>query len=77
MRIIIIRMQNVNNPNAFTPASVSHDTPSQASSGDSSHAVRSVSSEELFAGDSQLIVRHRGRDYCLRITNSKKLILTA
>lgn len=38
--------------------------------------VRIVSSEVLFAGAKELVIRHRGEDYRLRLTSQEKLILT-
>jgi hemin uptake protein HemP len=35
-----------------------------------------IASEELFAGRSEIRVRHRGQEYRLRITRQGKLILT-
>lgn len=39
-------------------------------------AVRIVTSEALFAGTKELVIRHRGEDYRLRLTSQEKLILT-
>lgn len=39
-------------------------------------AVRMVTSEVLFAGAKELVIRHRGEDYRLRLTSQEKLILT-
>ena len=36
-----------------------------------------ITSAELFAGRSALVIRHNGRDYRLRCTRLGKLILTA
>ena len=38
--------------------------------------VSVIASEELFAGRSEIRVRHRGQEYRLRITRQGKLILT-
>jgi hemin uptake protein HemP len=35
-----------------------------------------VSSQELLAGQRQLIIRHGGEQYRLQLTNNNKLILT-
>ncbi|MBI4194289.1 MAG: hemin uptake protein HemP [Betaproteobacteria bacterium] len=39
--------------------------------------LRRITSEDLFAGVRELVIVHQGKDYCLRITNKGKLILTA
>ncbi len=39
-------------------------------------AVGVVTSEMLFAGKRELVIRHRGEDYILRLTSQGKLILT-
>ena len=38
--------------------------------------VSVIASEQLFAGRSEIRVRHRGQEYRLRITRQGKLILT-
>ncbi|MBU0501349.1 MAG: hemin uptake protein HemP [Gammaproteobacteria bacterium] len=38
--------------------------------------TRRLSSEELFRGNSRLIISHGGFDYCLLVTRNGKLILT-
>ena len=37
---------------------------------------RMVTSEVLFSGTRELVIRHAGEDYRLRLTNQGKLILT-
>lgn len=37
---------------------------------------REISSEELFAGDAEIVILHHGTPYRLRITRQDKLILT-
>lgn len=37
---------------------------------------RAVSSEVLFSGARELVIKHAGEDYRLRLTNQGKLILT-
>lgn len=37
---------------------------------------RMVTSEMLFSGARELVIRHAGEDYRLRLTNQGKLILT-
>lgn len=39
--------------------------------------VRRVSSVELMAGASEVVITHSGREYRLRVTQNGKLILTA
>ena len=39
-------------------------------------AVRVVTSEMLFEGGRELVIKHRGEDYRLRLTSQEKLILT-
>ncbi len=39
-------------------------------------AVKLITSEMLFAGARELVIRHRGEDYRLRLTSQEKLILT-
>jgi hemin uptake protein HemP len=38
--------------------------------------VRAIASEDLFAGARELVIKHAGEDYRLRLTNQGKLILT-
>jgi hemin uptake protein HemP len=38
--------------------------------------VRAVESSALFAGGRELVIRHAGSEYRLRITRTDKLILT-
>jgi hemin uptake protein HemP len=38
--------------------------------------VRTLPSEELFRSERQILIRHAGSHYCLRITQHGKLILT-
>jgi len=38
--------------------------------------IRAISSKDLFVGDRELIIKHAGEDYRLRLTNQGKLILT-
>lgn len=39
-------------------------------------APRRVSSEQLFAGASRLVIEHNGEEYRLQVTRQGKLILT-
>lgn len=39
-------------------------------------APRRLTSEQLFAGADQVVIRHRDADYLLRLTRQGKLILT-
>jgi hemin uptake protein HemP len=39
-------------------------------------AVRSISSEELFAGQRMIVIRHGKEEYRLQVTGTGKLILT-
>jgi hemin uptake protein HemP len=39
-------------------------------------ALRTVTSNELLAGQHEIIILHDGVEYRLRITNNNKLILT-
>lgn len=41
------------------------------------HSPRRVTAGELFAGATELLIQHAGREYRLRITQNGKLILTA
>ncbi len=47
-----------------------------AASGSSCGAVRRLQSRDLFCGERQIVIVHRGEEYRLRITKSEKLILT-
>ncbi|MFK2904052.1 hemin uptake protein HemP [Dyella ginsengisoli] len=38
--------------------------------------VRTLSSDELLAGGRELVIRHQGGEYFLRLTRNDKLILT-
>lgn len=38
---------------------------------------RRLESADLFAGDDEILIQHRGREYRLRITQNGKLILNA
>lgn len=38
--------------------------------------VRSLSSDDLLAGGRELVIRHQGGEYHLRLTRNDKLILT-
>ena len=51
----------------MTPASL---TPSEEG------GARIVSTQQLMAGERELVLRHKGEDYRLRITRLNKLILT-
>lgn len=44
---------------------------------DNSSAPRAITSEMLLAGSRELVIKHAGRDYHLRLTRQGKLILTA
>jgi len=57
------------------PAPASHDSapvPEQATA----RELRRVSSEELMGSAREMLIRHGGYDYRLRITRQGKLILT-
>lgn len=41
-----------------------------------SRPVRTLSSDELLAGGRELVIRHQGGEYFLRLTRNDKLILT-
>ena len=41
-----------------------------------STAVRALASEDLFEGARELVIKHAGEEYHLRLTNQGKLILT-
>lgn len=41
-----------------------------------SRPVRKLSSDELLAGGRELVIRHQGGEYFLRLTRNDKLILT-
>jgi hemin uptake protein HemP len=41
------------------------------------HGVRHVASAELLGKAKEIVIRHGGREYRLRVTQSGKLILTA
>lgn len=43
---------------------------------DSSSSPGAVSAELLFGGAKEIVIRHQGDDYRLRITRNDKLILT-
>lgn len=38
--------------------------------------IRAITSDELFIGARELVIKHAGEDYRLRLTNQGKLILT-
>lgn len=38
--------------------------------------ARTLSSDELLAGNRELVIRHQGGEYVLRLTRNDKLILT-
>lgn len=38
--------------------------------------IRAITSEELFIGARELVIKHADEDYRLRLTNQGKLILT-
>ena len=58
---------------------ISGDPPSQAVGASQSGGVPSIrrlSSEELLLGQRELVIKHNGEEYRLRITSKGKLILT-
>jgi hemin uptake protein HemP len=61
------------NPDACRDASQGRLIPA----GQAPDAPRRVRSEELLAGQAELVIEHQGREYRLRITQNGKLILTA
>lgn len=71
MRTILIRM-NALPPELFSPAQIE-----VRPTGDNSASTREVSIETLLAGSRELVIKHAGRDYHLRLTKQGKLILTA
>jgi hemin uptake protein HemP len=71
MRIILIRMNSATPPTAsFLQISANPDLVD-------SRVPREVTSETLLAGSKELVIKHAGRDYHLRLTKLGKLILTA
>ncbi|ODV19651.1 MAG: hemin transporter HemP [Rhodanobacter sp. SCN 68-63] len=42
----------------------------------SDRRTRTLSSDELLAGGRELVIRHHGGEYVLRLTRNDKLILT-
>lgn len=48
----------------------------QPGSGDTGPMPSAVLAERLFGGAKEIVIRHRGDDYRLRITRNDKLILT-
>jgi hemin uptake protein HemP len=75
MRIILIHMNQTSSPiTAFASSSASSST--QESHVDS-RQPRAITSETLLAGSKELVIKHAGRDYHLRLTKLGKLILTA
>ncbi|MGN6236368.1 hemin uptake protein HemP [Dyella sp.] len=42
----------------------------------SDRRIRTLSSDELLAGGRELVIRHQGGEYVLRLTRNDKLILT-
>lgn len=83
MRIILIRMNQIPPPpiafaSASTHAQTNSPTPSSVlDSSVDSREPRKVTSEMLLAGSKELVIKHAGRDYHLRLTKLGKLILTA
>ena len=73
MRIIIIRV--IMNGNA--PTNASPNPPERRHAPERPRATPRVASAELFSGGRELVIDHEGRQYCLRITQNGKLILTA
>lgn len=47
-----------------------------ASKGRTDPSQRAVSSATLFQGAQEVVIRHEGQDYRLRVTRQNKLILT-
>ena len=71
MRIILIRMTT------FPPPSFSSIPLSPHASPASDDPPRAVTSETLLAGARELVIKHAGREYHLRLTTLGKLIWTA
>jgi hemin uptake protein HemP len=71
MRIILIHM------NSAIPPATSFVQISAHSDRVDSRTPREVTSETLLAGSKELVIKHAGRDYHLRLTKLGKLILTA
>jgi hemin uptake protein HemP len=71
MRIILIRMSY------FLPSTLSASQSSPPASDGGLRERREVTSEILLAGSKELVIKHAGRDYHLRLTKLGKLILTA
>jgi len=72
MRIIIIRVIMNGNAPTNTPPN-----PPERHASERPRATPRVASAELFSGGRELVIDHEGRQYCLRITQNGKLILTA
>ena len=75
MRIIIIRF--IMTDDEASPHSRERARHAGAPGPQAQAAVRRVASHDLFAGTRELVIDHDGRDYRLRITQNRKLILTA
>jgi hemin uptake protein HemP len=65
---------SISHPGAFVPDSIAAAEPIRTGTGDSRPMV--YSSVELFGGDREVWIEHRGELYRLRITGSGKLYLT-
>ena len=63
-------------PSVPPPPSPDRDQLKPAAPPESGEDVSVIASEQLFAGRSEVRVRHRGQEYRLRITRQGKLILT-
>ena len=64
-------MTSVQSPPSQDRDQLTPSTPSQ-----SGEDISVIASETLFAGRSEIRLRHRGQEYRLRITRQGKLILT-
>jgi hemin uptake protein HemP len=63
--------------NIFPPPSPNLMQTQATTAQDNSSAPRAITSEMLLAGSRELVIKHAGRDYHLRLTRQGKLILTA
>ena len=55
---------------------IPHHTIAAYAAQDAKPSTGMVSAEQLFRGAKEIVIRHQGDDYRLRITRNDKLILT-
>ncbi|MBL1261060.1 MAG: hemin uptake protein HemP [Thiotrichaceae bacterium] len=67
-------MKDLNREKVSSPHAA-HQATRSSQSGDAP-TVRRLTSDELLAGQRQLVIEHHGEEYRLRITSKEKLILT-